>query len=90
MKHFLVIVLALFAVLLAAPAASSAPADFAVDWFTLGSGGESSGGGFALEGIIGQVAAGVMSGGGYEIQGGFPSGTDVAKRLHLPAVRAGQ
>ena len=47
--------------------------DFDVSWHTIDGGGEmsSSGGGFELAGTIGQPDAGVMTGGGFEITGGF-------------------
>lgn len=51
----------------------SAWADFDADWYTIDSGGAifSTGGSYALGGTIGQHDAGVMSGGSFEIVGGF-------------------
>jgi hypothetical protein len=48
-----------------------------IDWFTIDGGGAlfSTGGGFELSGTIGQPAAGVMSGGPYELVGGFWAAT---------------
>ncbi len=53
------------------PAALSG--DFAIDWYTIDGGGEmfSSGGDFSLGGTIGQPDAGVMTGGDFELVGGF-------------------
>ncbi len=48
-----------------------------LNWFTVaGGGGESAGSDYVLIGIVGQPAAGSVSGGTYTIRGGFfPSGT---------------
>ena len=49
--------------------------DFAIDWFTIdGGGGFSAGGGFELEGTIGQPDAGILTGGNFELSGGFWAG----------------
>jgi hypothetical protein len=49
-----------------------APADYEISWSTIdGGGGRSSGGSYVLSGTIGQPDAGVMSGGSYELLGGF-------------------
>lgn len=46
--------------------------DFSLDWHTFdGGGGYSAGGGFELEGTIGQPDTGFMSGGAFELDGGF-------------------
>ena len=54
-----------------APAALAG--DFAIDSWTVDGGGEmfSTGGDFSLGGTIGQADAGVMTGGDFELQGGF-------------------
>ena len=45
---------------------------FDLSWFTIdGGGGTSTGGGYSVSGTIGQPDAGVLSGGSYEITGGF-------------------
>jgi hypothetical protein len=47
-------------------------AQYAIDWFTIdGGGGTSTGGVYAVSGTIGQPDAGVLSGGGYSLAGGF-------------------
>ena len=52
--------------------ASLLRAQSALDWFTVdGGGGTSSGGAYAGQGTIGQPDAGVSSGGGYVLHGGF-------------------
>ena len=58
---------------LAASFAVPAAAQFALDWFTIDGGGamQSSGGAYTLGGTIGQPDAGPMSGGNFELGGGF-------------------
>jgi hypothetical protein len=52
--------------------ASTAQAQLSDNWFTVdGGGGTSSGGQFTLSGTAGQPDAGVMTGGGYTLHGGF-------------------
>ena len=67
--------------LLAAFSAASvlAQGGFTLNWFTVdGGGGRSTGGGFAVEGAIGQpdASATTMTGGGYTVVGGFYSEID--------------
>ena len=47
--------------------------DYALDWWTVDNGGQmfSTGGGFELAGTIGQPDAGAISGGEFELSGGF-------------------
>ena len=53
---------------------------FSIDWFTIdGGGGISTGGDYALSGSIGQPDAGaVMSGGAFDLTGGFWSAVETA------------
>ncbi len=53
---------------------------FAIDWFTIDGGGamRSTGGSFEASGTIGQPDAGLMSGGGFELVGGFWGGAEPA------------
>lgn len=54
------------------------PQDFDLSWHTIdGGGGVSTGGGFALAGTIGQPDAGIMSGGRFDLEGGFWPGATV-------------
>lgn len=75
LKKFPFVMLA--AMVLAAPAFAD---DFDVPWFTVdGGGGFSAAGVFEVEGTIGQPDAGYMSGGSFEIVGGFwgvPAGSE--------------
>jgi len=52
---------------------STAAAQYDLSWYTIDGGGGmfSAGGAFEVSGTIGQFDAGVMSGGIYELQGGF-------------------
>jgi hypothetical protein len=48
---------------------------FGISWYTIGGGGYSTGSTFELDGTIGQHDAGaVMTGGGFELTGGFWAG----------------
>ena len=52
--------------------ASGAFGQFSIDWHTVdGGGGISEGGGFTVQGTIGQPDAGAMAGGDYLLAGGF-------------------
>jgi len=65
---------ALIIMLTALGLATVAGADpFQIDWFTMDGGGgmSSAGGSFELSGTIGQPDAGFMTGGGFELEGGF-------------------
>jgi hypothetical protein len=68
-------------------AAITAPAqNYAINWFTVdGGGGEAGGGGYSLRGTIGQPDAGVMSGSGFFIAGGF--WTEITPTTALPSLR---
>ena len=74
MSHFrfsvFILKFVLMAALLLAPLAL--PAQYSIDWWTIdGGGGTSSNGQYSLSGTIGQPDAGVMSGGGFTLVGGF-------------------
>lgn len=64
--------------------------DYALDWWTVDGGGatSSAGGDYALGGTIGQPDAGLMTGGGYTLGGGFWGGGAVTVRheIYLPLV----
>jgi len=54
-------------------AAAALADDFGLNWWTVDAGGQmwSIGGGFELSGTVGQPDAGAMTGGGFELTGGF-------------------
>ncbi len=61
------------AILMLGLAPAALAGNFAIDWYTIDGGGvmQSTGGGFTLDGTIGQADAGVLTGGGYLLTGGF-------------------
>jgi hypothetical protein len=53
-------------------AAQARAENYAIDWFTIdGGGGTSTGGVYSVSGTIGQPDAGTLSGGSYQLVGGF-------------------
>lgn len=57
---------------MALAAAGARAQSYSIDWYTIdGGGGVSSGGGYTVNGTIGQPDAGVMTGGPYTLSGGF-------------------
>jgi hypothetical protein len=82
-------------VLLLVTGAALAQSDaYDVSWWTVDGGGGtfSHGGGYALGGTAGQPDAGLLTGGGYALRGGFWSGRAgaVEHSLYLPLVRRNQ
>ena len=83
--------LLLAALLLPAAALTLAQGGYSLRWWTVdgGSGTWSSGGGYRLGGTIGQSDAGVLTGGGYTLSGGFWRGGALAparQSIYLPVV----
>lgn len=75
-----VLLLGIFAVTLAtSPARAQSGGSYAIDWSNLSAGGAlfSTGGDYRLGGTLGQVDGGTLSGGDYDLMGGFwtPTGT---------------
>ncbi|HET7375510.1 MAG TPA: hypothetical protein VFK30_02315 [Anaerolineae bacterium] len=67
----------------------SAPqSGYSIDWYTIDGGGalNSHGGSYSLGGSIGQPDAGALSGGAYELVGGFWSGAAINYDIYLPLV----
>lgn len=66
----------------------SSDATYAIDWWTVDSGGGTSNGGvYSLNGTIGQAEPGAQQGGNYSLAGGFWAGLQAAlERLFLPFV----
>ncbi|HEY0739330.1 MAG TPA: hypothetical protein VGD69_30690 [Herpetosiphonaceae bacterium] len=67
--------------------AQSALAEYAIDWYTIDSGGalNSSGGTYALSGTIGQHDAGsTMESGTYDLKGGFWPGAQARYIIAVP------
>jgi hypothetical protein len=82
----LVLLLGVIAIL----AGGTAVADslgYAIDWWTVDSGGGSSSGGrYGLSGTIGQPDAGEMAGGDYTLSGGFWVEVQPGYVVYLPLV----
>ncbi len=74
--------------LLPAVALAQSGGGYDLTWNTIDGGGYtwSEGGGYSLGGTIGQPEAGMLSGGGYTLTGGFWGGAAVSYRLYLPLV----
>ncbi|UCF42272.1 MAG: hypothetical protein JSV99_06575 [Planctomycetota bacterium] len=73
MKHFSMIFLAGSVLILTSSMAVNAQSGggYELSRSTIGGGGVSSGGQYIVMGTVGQVGAGVMAGGSYELLGGF-------------------
>jgi len=75
--------------LLASVARAQSGGGYDLTWSTVDGGGAtwSEGGGYALGGTVGQPDAGVLSGGGYTLAGGFwPGGAAARYGVYLPLV----
>jgi len=75
--------------LLASVALAQSGGGYDLSWSTVDGGGAtwSEGGGYSLGGTIGQPDAGVLSGGGYTLAGGFwPGGAAARYGVYLPLV----
>jgi hypothetical protein len=58
---------------------------YTLDWFSIDSGGgQSLGGAYTLNGVIGQAEAGVLSDGAYTLNGGFLQA--IGYQVYLPIV----
>lgn len=88
----LIFLLCLGVVTAVAVAANGPTGGFALGWWTAdGGGGTSEGGPFRLSGTIGQADAGQVSGGTYQLTGGFwneavkgISGVPLSSKTYLP------
>ena len=55
------------------PLSTTQAQPFSLDWYSIaGGGGTSTGGGFSVQGTIGQPDTGVLADGGFTVTGGFP------------------
>jgi len=75
-------------VLLPAVALAQTGGGYDLTWSTIDGGGYtfSEGGGYSLGGTVGQPDAGVLSGGGYTLAGGFWAGGAARYGIYLPLV----
>jgi len=74
--------------LLASVALAQLGGGYDLTWNTIDGGGYtfSEGGGYSLGGTVGQPDAGVLSGGGYTLAGGFWGGEAARYGIYLPLV----
>jgi len=74
--------------LLSSIARAQSGGGYDLTWSTVDGGGAtwSEGGGYALGGTVGQPDAGVLSGGGYTLAGGFWGGAAARYGVYLPLV----
>ena len=83
----------LLGALLAVPAAQAQGGpNYTLDWWTVDSGGASTGGGggYTLSGTSGQPDAAVWAGGGYTLSGGFwIEAADESMTFYLPVITKG-
>lgn len=69
----------------AIPAAPTA--DYEITWYTIdGGGGTQSSGAYTLNGTVGQLDAGTLSGGSYTLAGGYWNGSATVQHVYLPLV----
>lgn len=80
-------VLALTLALLSSYAGAQPGPGLTVTWWTMESGGSSSGGNYHLSGTIGQPDAGTLTGTTLHLQGGFLSGSSEGSTSYLPLVQ---
>jgi len=89
-KPFRSLVWMLLALLALLPALARAQSGGGYDltWSTIDGGGYtwSTGSGYSLGGTVGQPDAGVLSGGGYTLSGGFWGGAAARYSIYLPLV----
>jgi len=57
---------------------------YTIDWFTINGGSASTGGVYTLKGVIGQPATAQLSGGNYQVQGGFLAGIGLVQMPGAP------
>ena len=73
---------------LVATAVSQSASGYDLSWRATFGGGSSSGGGYVVQGAIGQPFAtiAIAPGGAYQVDGGFLGGGGVKFKRHLPAL----
>jgi hypothetical protein len=80
--------LATLLLLVSSVSAATLDGDYDLSWWTVDGGGStnSQGEGYTLGGTVGQPDAGVLTGEGYTLAGGFWGGASVEYRIYLPLV----
>lgn len=83
--HYLLLAIT---VLVVASAALALSGENIPRWVVAGGGGQSAGGGYALNSTLGQAEAGTMGGGDYTLSGGFWVGVATSlPTIYLPLVQ---
>ena len=88
MRAIVFLTAALLLLLAASPTLAQSGGGYDLTWSSIDGGGMmfSTGGGYSLGGTIGQPDAGVLSDGGYTLNGGFWGGVDTLQHVYLPIV----
>ena len=88
MRHMTLFLALTALLLLASVALAQSGGGYDLSWNTIDGGGTtwSEGGGYSLGSTVGQPDAGVLSGGGYTLAGGFWGGAAVRYGVYLPLV----
>jgi hypothetical protein len=88
MRGFTLAALLVGTVLLMIGGGAVAQEGYDLSWWTADGGGEtfSTGGNYSLGGTVGQPDAGLLTGPGYTLTGGFWSGAGGPYRVYLPLV----
>ena len=86
MKRAVLLVPIVVALLTVSIVVAQSGGGYDLSWSTIDGGGafDSSGGGYSLDGTIGQADAGTLIGGGYTLNGGFWSGAVTQYQVFLP------
>jgi hypothetical protein len=87
MKRKLAVTAAAVALTVAMLAGTRAADILTIDWWSVdGGGNRSSGGAYVLDGTIGQMDAGVLSGGNFSLAGGYWA-VAIPRSVYLPIIR---
>lgn len=88
MKRIMIVMTVLALLLLTGVALAQTGGGYDLTWNSIDGGGYmfSTGGGYSLGGTMGQPDAGLLSGGGYTLAGGFWGGALAEYRIYLPVL----
>jgi len=84
-KHLSILLVTCLLLVMAATVLAQSGDGYDLSWSTIDGGGYSfsSGGGYSLGGTAGQPDAGLLTGGGYTLAGGFWPGAALAGQYHV-------
>ena len=88
MKRSWLLFIALLILAVAVSSVWAAPTgSYEITWYTIdGGGGTIGSGAYTLDGTVGQPDAGMLTGGGYTLEGGYWGGAALVYRVYLPLV----